>query len=109
MKKWGALVLFLALSGCQGPDQFIQAKCEEHGSQEGCTCFRDSIKKSLDHKTYLGVADSALGNNQKWAAHVRSLTEAKKEEVMLSFTTAALSCQVMPWDELAEPFVQGPS
>lgn len=109
MKRWGTVLLFLMLSGCSGPDQHILTRCEnttfilKRNTTEGCTCFRDNIKKALDHKTYIGVADSALGHDEEWAAYVRSLKPAKQEEVFTKITIAALTCDAGPWDELYEP------
>jgi hypothetical protein len=108
MKRVGALLLFLALSGCQGPDQFIVNRCEDGGranSNKSCTCFRDGIKKALDRKTYLGVADSALGHDEDWKAYVHGLNEAKRQQVAMSIVTVALACEAMPWDKLGEPFL----
>jgi hypothetical protein len=114
MKRWGTVLLFLMLSGCQGPDQHIVNRCEAtknalglNNSYDACTCFRDNIKKSLDRKTYLEVSSSALGNDADWEAHVRSLKPEKREQVATSIVTAALTCQAFPWDELPEPLLPG--
>lgn len=106
MKRLLPLVLMLSLGGCEGPDQFIVTRCEHvkgaYNGNKACTCFRDGLKKRLPGRTYEALAQSALDHNERWTSHLATLTAAKKSETATTIVTTALTCAVVPWNELAE-------